>query len=106
MAEEALPNERKLHIVMFPWLAFGHLTPFLDLSKAIELERATKSPSYPPQETLTAFRKSPQTWVPPSLSSKSHYRKSKGSLKVQIQPSIYMRLEDVDYLKIAYDLMS
>ncbi|CAI9111427.1 OLC1v1011648C1 [Oldenlandia corymbosa var. corymbosa] len=31
-----MSNERKLmHIVMFPWLAFGHMIPFLNLSKLI-----------------------------------------------------------------------
>ncbi|XP_073047003.1 UDP-glycosyltransferase 91C1-like [Primulina eburnea] len=35
MAEEA---GKKLHIVMFPWLAFGHIIPFLELSKSIARE--------------------------------------------------------------------
>ena len=30
----AEPN-KKLHIAMFPWLAFGHIIPFLELSKLI-----------------------------------------------------------------------
>ncbi|XP_009800982.1 UDP-glycosyltransferase 91D2-like [Nicotiana tabacum] len=28
-------NTDKLHVVMFPWLAFGHIIPFLELSKFI-----------------------------------------------------------------------
>ncbi|KAM7523822.1 hypothetical protein LguiA_013724 [Lonicera macranthoides] len=28
-------EEKKLHIVMFPWLAFGHMIPYLQLSKLI-----------------------------------------------------------------------
>ncbi|CAN4114821.1 unnamed protein product [Withania somnifera] len=35
MANEDENNTKKLHIVMFPWLAFGHIIPFLELSKFI-----------------------------------------------------------------------
>ncbi|GMH01793.1 hypothetical protein Nepgr_003632 [Nepenthes gracilis] len=28
-------EDRQLHIVMFPWLGFGHLLPFLELSKSL-----------------------------------------------------------------------
>ncbi|CAH9070156.1 unnamed protein product [Cuscuta epithymum] len=28
-------QKKELHVVMFPWLAFGHITPFLELSKSI-----------------------------------------------------------------------
>ncbi|KAH0711392.1 hypothetical protein KY289_007351 [Solanum tuberosum] len=28
-------NSKKLHIAVFPWLAFGHMIPYLELSKLI-----------------------------------------------------------------------
>ncbi|MFS8009968.1 putative soyasaponin III rhamnosyltransferase [Helianthus anomalus] len=28
-------DPKQLHVVMFPWLAFGHIIPFLELSKFI-----------------------------------------------------------------------
>ncbi|PIN20755.1 UDP-glucuronosyl and UDP-glucosyl transferase [Handroanthus impetiginosus] len=31
----AANDQKSLHIVMFPWLAFGHIIPYLDLSKLI-----------------------------------------------------------------------
>ncbi|XP_027180030.1 UDP-glycosyltransferase 91A1-like [Coffea eugenioides] len=30
-----MADDRKVHIVMFPWLAFGHIIPYLELSKLI-----------------------------------------------------------------------
>ncbi|XP_038883089.1 UDP-glycosyltransferase 91A1-like [Benincasa hispida] len=30
-----MADDKKLHIVMFPWLAFGHMIPYLELSKLI-----------------------------------------------------------------------
>ncbi|KAK6125849.1 hypothetical protein DH2020_040406 [Rehmannia glutinosa] len=31
----AAKDQKSLHIVMFPWLAFGHIIPYLDLSKLL-----------------------------------------------------------------------
>ncbi|KAK6136968.1 hypothetical protein DH2020_029289 [Rehmannia glutinosa] len=31
----AAKDQKSLHIVMFPWLAFGHILPYLDLSKLL-----------------------------------------------------------------------
>ncbi|GLJ04953.1 hypothetical protein SUGI_0007720 [Cryptomeria japonica] len=34
MAEEK-QRQRELRVVMFPWLAYGHMTPFLELAKTL-----------------------------------------------------------------------
>ena len=31
----SMPNDKKLHIALFPWLAFGHMIPYLELAKLI-----------------------------------------------------------------------
>ncbi|THG08446.1 hypothetical protein TEA_023509 [Camellia sinensis var. sinensis] len=35
MPKPSMESDDKLHIVMVPWLAFGHMIPFLELSKLI-----------------------------------------------------------------------
>ncbi|CAA3011891.1 UDP-rhamnose:rhamnosyltransferase 1 [Olea europaea subsp. europaea] len=35
MDSDFMANNTKLHVVMFPWLAFGHIMPFFELSKFI-----------------------------------------------------------------------
>uniref|UniRef100_J3MJB2 Uncharacterized protein n=1 Tax=Oryza brachyantha TaxID=4533 RepID=J3MJB2_ORYBR len=54
-----------LHVVMFPWLAFGHLIPFLELAKRLAARghAAVTFLSTP----RNAFRLAP---LPPELSSR------------------------------------
>ncbi|GLJ52925.1 hypothetical protein SUGI_1127410 [Cryptomeria japonica] len=30
-----MADQRQLHVLMFPWLAHGHITPFLELAKSL-----------------------------------------------------------------------
>ncbi|GMP25806.1 hypothetical protein CsSME_00002494 [Camellia sinensis var. sinensis] len=39
----SVSKAQKLHMVMFPWLAFGHMIPFLELSKLIAQKGHTVS---------------------------------------------------------------
>ncbi|KAM1120046.1 hypothetical protein ACFX2B_043547 [Malus domestica] len=59
-----------LHVVVFPWLAMGHIIPFFHLSTLIA-KRVTPSPSFPPQETSPDFPEYPSTSPPSSTSSPS-----------------------------------
>lgn len=103
MAEEARPNERKLHIVMFPWLAFGHLIPFLELSKAI----ARKGHKISFISTPRNIDRLPK--IPPNLGSSFTFVKiplpKVEGIPQSVESTMDMRLENVDHLKIAYDLM-
>ncbi|KAK9273888.1 hypothetical protein L1049_018700 [Liquidambar formosana] len=38
ITQTSMADEQKLHIVMFPWLAFGHMIPYLELAKLIAQE--------------------------------------------------------------------
>ncbi|KAK4395598.1 UDP-glycosyltransferase 91A1 [Sesamum angolense] len=49
----AAKAHKSLHIAVFPWLAFGHIIPYLELSSTL-LKRVTESHSFPPQETSIA----------------------------------------------------
>ncbi|KAJ7950113.1 UDP-glycosyltransferase [Quillaja saponaria] len=35
MADQVINSNKKLHVVLLPWLAFGHMIPFLELAKLI-----------------------------------------------------------------------
>ncbi|RVW18075.1 hypothetical protein CK203_109227 [Vitis vinifera] len=50
----AMARSTKLHIAMYPWFAFGHLTPYLHLSNEIA-EGATRSPSFCPKRLNPSF---------------------------------------------------
>ncbi|XP_077215773.1 UDP-glycosyltransferase 91C1-like [Tasmannia lanceolata] len=58
-----MDNDVKLHIVMFPWMAFGHMIPFLQLSKCL----AKKGHHISFLSTPRNLQRLPK--IPPSLSS-------------------------------------
>ncbi|KZV49648.1 UDP-rhamnose:rhamnosyltransferase 1-like [Dorcoceras hygrometricum] len=103
MAEEVLSKEGKLHIVMFPWLAFGHLIPFLELSKAIARKGHNISFISTPRN-IDRLPKIPQNLVSSFIFVKIPLRKVEG-LPEDAESTMDIRAEDMDYLKKAYDLM-
>ncbi|MQM15014.1 hypothetical protein Taro_047947 [Colocasia esculenta] len=60
---DGVGKEGQLHIVVFPWVAFGHMAPFLELSKA--LARRGHLVSY--LSTRRNIQRLPR--IPPRLSS-------------------------------------
>ncbi|KAK1300150.1 putative UDP-rhamnose:rhamnosyltransferase 1 [Acorus calamus] len=94
-------NDPKLHLVMFPWLASGHLIPFLELSKALAKKGHTISYITTPRNL---------TRLPPNLSHlinligfplpAVNHLPSDVDLTIDL-PSNYLR----PYLRIAYDAL-
>ncbi|THF98345.1 hypothetical protein TEA_022583 [Camellia sinensis var. sinensis] len=61
-------RDRKLHIVMFPWLAFGHMIPYLELAKFI----AQKGHKISFVSTPRNIQRLPK--LPPNLSPFIHFK--------------------------------
>ncbi|KAK9285167.1 hypothetical protein L1049_024353 [Liquidambar formosana] len=101
MPVRTMAGEQKLHIVMFPWLAFGHMIPFLELAKLIarkghrvsfvstprNIDRLPKIP--PDLEPLINFVKLPLPNLP--------------NLPENAEATIDVPYNMVPYLKKAYD---
>ncbi|XP_057492453.1 UDP-glycosyltransferase 91A1-like [Actinidia eriantha] len=96
-----ISNDKKLHIFMFPWLAFGHMIPFLELSKLIALrghkvtflstpKNIDRLPKLPPHlSPLIALTKIPLPRV--------------DKLPRDAEATIDLPYDQVKYLKKAYD---
>ncbi|KAF3621142.1 UDP-glycosyltransferase 91A1 [Capsicum annuum] len=94
-------NNIRLHVAVFPWLAFGHMIPYLELSKLIaqkghtvsfistprNIDRLPKLPS-----NLSQFLKFVKLPMP-------HVEK----LPENAEATIDVPYEQVKYLKLAYD---
>ncbi|OMO72967.1 UDP-glucuronosyl/UDP-glucosyltransferase [Corchorus olitorius] len=97
MAEDS----SKLHIAMFPWLAFGHMIPYLELAKLIAQKGHTISFISTPRN----IDRLPK--LPPSLSSSIHLVKlplpQVENLPENAEATIDVPYEKVPYLKKALD---
>ncbi|OUZ99750.1 UDP-glucuronosyl/UDP-glucosyltransferase [Macleaya cordata] len=96
-------EERQLHIVMVPWLAFGHLIPFLELSKCL----AQKGHRISFISTPRNLQRLPK--IPPNLSNPhllnfiSFPLPQDNNLPAQAEATIDLPVDQVPYLKKAYD---
>ncbi|KAG8383621.1 hypothetical protein BUALT_Bualt04G0033100 [Buddleja alternifolia] len=92
---------KKLHIVMFPWLAFGHIIPYLELSKFLA-EKGHKISFISTPRNIDRLPK-----LPPELASSINLVKIPfpkiPELPEYAEATMDIRGEDMQYLKKAYD---
>ncbi|XP_004288529.1 PREDICTED: UDP-glycosyltransferase 91A1-like [Fragaria vesca subsp. vesca] len=99
-----MPNDNKdskLHIAMFPWLAFGHMLPYLELAKLI----AGKGHKISFISTPRNIDRLPQ--LPPNLSTLITFVEvplpQNQNLPEGAESTADLAEDQVPYLKIAYD---
>ncbi|GAV82482.1 UDPGT domain-containing protein [Cephalotus follicularis] len=92
---------KKLHIAMFPWLAFGHIIPFLELAKLI----AQKGHKISFISTPRNIQRLPKT--PPNIASLIHLVSlplpHEANLPKDTEATSDLRIDEVPFLKKAFD---
>lgn len=98
--------ERDIHVVMIPWLAFGHMIPFLELSIALAKAGIHVSFISTPRN-ITRLSKPPQnlTGVINFVEFPLPREGSSTRLPEGAEATIDIPSEDIQYLKVAYDLL-
>ncbi|KAL3838663.1 hypothetical protein ACJIZ3_023254 [Penstemon smallii] len=93
--------DKKLHVVIFPWLAFGHIIPFFNLSKFI----AQKGHKISFVSTPRNIDRLPK--LPPNLASSISLVKISlpkiEELQQNAEATTDIQNEEMDYLKKAFD---
>ncbi|CAN1266412.1 Putative UDP-rhamnose:rhamnosyltransferase 1 [Linum perenne] len=98
-------SKKHLHIAVFPWLAFGHMIPFLELSKRIAQKGHTISFISTPRN----IKSLPQ--IPPHLSHLINFvpiplpTGGDGHLPDGVESTSHLPLHLVPHLKLAYDAL-
>ncbi|XP_010547586.1 PREDICTED: UDP-glycosyltransferase 91B1 [Tarenaya hassleriana] len=98
------PNSKKLHVVVFPWLAFGHMIPFLELSNRIAMKGHTVSFISTPRNIcrlsqIPSLSSTPVTFVALPLPPVDH-------LPENAEATTDLPETHVGFLKKAFDGMS
>ncbi|XP_048133759.1 UDP-glycosyltransferase 91C1-like [Rhodamnia argentea] len=96
-------SKRSLHIAMFPWLAHGHITPFLELSKFLSLYGHAVSFLSTPNNIARLTRAHPE--LPPSIRLVSLPMPLVPNLPSSAESTSDLDIDSVPYLKKAYDLL-
>ena len=96
-----MANESKLHLVMLPWLAFGHFIPFLELSKFIA-QRGHRVPFISTPRNIAPLPK-----IPPHLVSSITFVKiplpQVEGLPKNAEATMDIHTDQMSLLKKAYD---
>ncbi|CAH2049944.1 unnamed protein product [Thlaspi arvense] len=99
-SKDTIMEAGKLHIMMFPWLAFGHIIPYLELAKLIAGKGHRISFISTPG-TSTAFPNSPRSLSP------HHTHQASSSTSCQspqgAESTTDISYDKVKHLKISYD---
>lgn len=99
---EAMENRKELHIVVFPWLAFGHMIPFLELSKHLAIKRHHISYVSAPRNLERLLSKIPQNLIP-FIELVPVPLPRVGKLPPNAETTSDVPFDDVELLKKAYD---
>nr|ADJ67198.1 hypothetical protein [Jatropha curcas] len=96
-----MTETKKLHVALFPWLAFGHTIPYLKVAKHI----AQKGHKISFISTPRNIQRLPK--IPPNLSSKIHFISlplpQVDNLPPDAEATMDIPTNKIPYLKIAYD---
>ncbi|THG08448.1 hypothetical protein TEA_023511 [Camellia sinensis var. sinensis] len=101
MTNPSMETADKLHVVMFPWLAFGHMIPFLELSKVIAQKGHTVS-FVCTRRNIDRLPKLPPNLAPLINLVKLQLHKV-DKLPDNAESTIDLPYDEVKYLKMAYD---
>ncbi|CAI9111429.1 OLC1v1011650C1 [Oldenlandia corymbosa var. corymbosa] len=97
----AKPEGTKLRIAMFPWLAFGHIIPFLEYAKFLA-EKGHKITFISTTRNIDRLPK-----IPPSLAPSIEFVKLPmpriEELPENAEATMDVHNDDIEYLKKAYD---
>ncbi|WOH05478.1 hypothetical protein DCAR_0624895 [Daucus carota subsp. sativus] len=96
-----MASSKTLHIVMFPWLAFGHLLPFLNLALLIA-KRGHKISFISTPRNLQRLPKIPSD-LAPLIDFIEIKLPSVADLPMHAEATIDVPFNKVKFLKIAYD---
>ncbi|KDP29784.1 hypothetical protein JCGZ_18719 [Jatropha curcas] len=96
-----MTEPKRLHVAFFPWLAFGHMIPFLELAKRI----AQKGHKISFLSTPRNIQRLPK--IPPNLSSNINFISlplpQVDNLPPDAEATIDLPFDKIRYLRMAYD---